>query len=83
MIELRAANKKDLAVWETILEISEWFPTPWTLIGARMVQLHAMAAGRDLTECADLMEKSSGAHVDVVRTGGIIGGPDFREHSLG
>lgn len=48
MIELIAANKKDLAVWETILEISEWFPAPWTLIGARMVQLHAMAVGREV-----------------------------------
>jgi hypothetical protein len=48
VIELVAANKKDLAVWETILEISEWFPASWTLIGARMVQLHAMAAGREV-----------------------------------
>lgn len=48
MIELVAAGKKDRVVWETIVDISDWFPAPWTLIGARMVQLHAMAAGRQV-----------------------------------
>lgn len=46
MIELLAANEKDRAVWKTIVDMSDWFPGPWTLIGARMVQLHAMSAGR-------------------------------------
>lgn len=46
MIELVAASEKDRTVWETIIEIYDWFPAPWTLIGARMVQVHAMAAGR-------------------------------------
>lgn len=46
MIDLIAADQRDRAVWETIVDISEWFPAPWTLIGARMVQLHAMSAGR-------------------------------------
>ena len=33
---------------ETIIDISDWFPAPWTLIGARMVQLHAMSGGREV-----------------------------------
>lgn len=28
------------------MDITDWFPAPWTLIGARMVQLHAMSTGR-------------------------------------
>ncbi|MEO8633414.1 MAG: hypothetical protein ABI466_08630 [Chloroflexota bacterium] len=48
MIDLVAANAKDRVVWETITEMSDWFAAPWTLIGARMVQLHAMAAGRSV-----------------------------------
>jgi hypothetical protein len=46
VIELVPTNDKDRAVWETIVDITDWFPAPWTLIGARMVQLHAMSAGR-------------------------------------
>ncbi len=46
MIQLVPANEKDRAVWETIVDLSDWFPAQWTLIGARMVQLHAMSAGR-------------------------------------
>lgn len=46
MIDLLPANAKDRAVWETIMDMTGWFPARWTLIGARMVQLHAMAAGR-------------------------------------
>ena len=39
-------TEKDRLVWETIVDISDWFAAQWTLIGARMVQLHAMSAGR-------------------------------------
>lgn len=46
MIELVPTNEKDRLVWETIVDINDWFPGSWTLIGARMVQLHAMSAGR-------------------------------------
>lgn len=46
MIDVVVTSDKDRAVWETIVDISDWFPAPWTLIGARMVQLHAMMAGR-------------------------------------
>jgi len=46
VIELLAANEKDRAVWETIVDLNDWFHAPWTLIGARMVQLHAMSARR-------------------------------------
>lgn len=28
------------------MDMTHWFPAPWTLIGARMVQLHAMSVGR-------------------------------------
>ena len=48
MIELVPTGKKDRAVWETIIDITDWFPAPWTLIGARMVQLHAMSGGREV-----------------------------------
>lgn len=48
MIEVVATNAKDRVVWETILDLNDWFPSPWTLIGARMVQLHAMSAGREV-----------------------------------
>lgn len=46
MIEVISASDKDREVWDTIVDINDWFPAPWTLIGARMVQLHAMMAGR-------------------------------------
>lgn len=48
MIELVTTNDQDRAVWETIVDITDWFRAPWTLIGARMVQLHAMSAGREV-----------------------------------
>jgi hypothetical protein len=46
VIELVPTNEKDRLVWETIVDISGWFSAQWTLIGARMVQLHATSAGR-------------------------------------
>ena len=48
MIELVTTNGQDRAVWETIMDINEWFRAPWTLIGPRMVQLHAMSVGREV-----------------------------------
>jgi len=48
VIELVPTGNNDRAVWETIVDISDWFPAPWTLIGARMVQLHAMSGGREV-----------------------------------
>src|SRR5437899_419844 len=47
-IELRPASPRDHAVWSSLLELADR-ATGWTLIGARMVELHAAEHGRMLS----------------------------------
>jgi hypothetical protein len=47
MIVLPAEGDDEVALWHTLFDLAER-TGDWTLIGARMVQLHAAAAGRTL-----------------------------------
>lgn len=47
MIRLEATSDDDVALWHALLDLAEGTPH-WTLIGARMVELHAAEAGRDI-----------------------------------
>lgn len=41
MIQIRPVDAQDEEIWRSLLELRERYPEGWTLIGARMVTLHA------------------------------------------
>jgi hypothetical protein len=57
MISISATTDRERAVWRILLDLAEW-QRHWTLIGARMVELHAAERGesmRRLTIDADAL----------------------------
>lgn len=46
MIQIRPVDAQDGEVWRALLELHERHPEGWTLIGARMVTLHALEHDR-------------------------------------
>lgn len=79
MITIRAESDDELALWHALLDLAER-SQHWTLIGARMVELHAAEAGRSLNRTSldgDVLADARTRPSAVARVASILLAHDF------
>lgn len=80
MIVLPAGSDGEVALWHTLLDLAQR-TGDWTLIGARMVELHAAEAGRILLRTSldgDVLADARSHPNDVRRVAQILLADDFK-----
>lgn len=79
MIRVEATSEDDIALWHALLDLAERAPH-WTLIGARMVELHAAEAGRTILRAsldADVLADARARPNPVRRIAQVLADDDF------
>ncbi len=79
MIQLEAGSDGEAALWHTLLDLAER-AEHWTLIGARMVELHAAEAGRTILQTSldgDVLADARARPNAVRRIAQILADEDF------